>query len=42
MNTFMEFVKKHLKKFIIGGILIIITLGGSLIYTIFKNRGGES
>ena len=43
MKKFKEFVKKNLKKFIVGGILAAVTLGGSVIYAIIKNhKGGES
>ena len=30
------FIKKHLKKFIIGAALCVLTLGGSLLYKLFK------
>lgn len=36
----MEFIKKHVKKFIGGGVLVVLTFGGCLIYKLLKK--GES
>lgn len=30
------FIKEHLKKFIVGATLFVLTLGGSLLYKLLK------
>ena len=41
MKKVMETIKKHLKKIIIGVVLFVITLGGSLVYKYLKNQPQE-
>lgn len=41
MSKLKEAIKKHLKKIIVGVVLFVITLGGSLVYKYLKNRPYE-
>lgn len=39
MEKIKEFVKTHLKKFIMGAILLTVTFGGYGLYKVFKGNG---
>ena len=39
MKTVKEFVKKHLKKFILGSALTVVTFGFWAVYKFIKNKG---
>jgi hypothetical protein len=41
MKKLMEAIKKHLKKIVVGVVLFVITLGGSLVYKYLKNQPQE-
>lgn len=36
MKKVKDFTKKHMKKFIGGGVLVIVTFGGYILYKILK------
>lgn len=36
MDKLKAFIKKHVKKIIVGACLFVLTLGGSLLYKILK------
>lgn len=39
MKAIIEYVKKHVKQFIIGVALFVFTLGGYGIYKLYKSKG---
>jgi len=38
MNTVKGFIKTHIKKFIVGAILFVVTFGGYGLYKVFTNK----
>lgn len=38
MKNVIAYIKKHLKKFIVGVVLFVVTLGGSLLYKCLKKE----
>ena len=41
MKKVMDYIKKHAKKFIIGAVVCVVTLGGSLVYKALKHQPEE-
>ena len=41
MKTIMEFIKQHLKKFIVGAVLFVITFGGYGLYKLYMSKKGS-